>query len=103
MPDGPHLPADITYTQQMYAHHRISMILAGQGTRRASRAAVKKVAAGIIAEQQLELDAMAGWLRGWLPAADPNRGPRPAGMITARQLAQLHAATGPAFDRLFLH
>ena len=126
-PAGPHNQADITFAQQMTMHHRGAIAMADLAATRASSPKVKTLAAQIKAAQAPEINQMTGWLAAWAPETDMNGMPNTTvasmsgmggmggmgsgtsgapsampGMMSDAQMSQLTAATGPAFDKLFL-
>lgn len=122
-PAGPHNQADITFAQQMTVHHTGAIAMADLAPTRAASTAVKTLAAQIKTAQAPEIKQMAGWLAAWAPDTDMNGMPNSTaasmggmgtgsgtsgatsampGMMSDAQMAALTAATGPAFDKLFL-
>ena len=104
---------DVRFMQDMIVHHRQAVEMAALVKDRTNRQPLIDVAGRIDASQADEIAFMQGWLRerGQTapPAADhamhgaghAGHGAMP-GMATPEQMAALAAATGPAFDRLFL-
>ncbi len=125
-PVGPHQQADVTFAQQMTVHHQGAIAMADLAATRAASPAVKQLAAEIKAAQDPEIKLMAGWLAAWAPGSDMNGMPVTTatssqmggmaggtggfgstasampGMMSDEQTSALTAATGPAFDKLFL-
>ena len=116
-PAGPHNQADITFAQQMTAHHRSAIAMADLAPTRAASSQVKALAAAIKAAQAPEITKMTGWLAAWAPETDPNGMPNTTassamggmngsaampGMMTDEQMSRLTAASGAAFDKMFL-
>ncbi|MFJ4468513.1 DUF305 domain-containing protein [Streptomyces sp. NPDC089424] len=96
--------ADADYARMMIEHHTQALEMTGLAADRARSSQVRKVAERIDAGQRPEIDVMRSWLKehgkserggGHDHAAMP-------GMATEAQLAELRAARGEAFDRLFL-
>ncbi|MFJ3903104.1 DUF305 domain-containing protein [Streptomyces sp. NPDC090025] len=110
MPDERPNSADHAYVQMMIEHHRQALTLTALAPGRASSAGVRKVAERISAAQGPEIGAMEAWVENnGGPRALPGSGGHAGhggrampGMATEAQLAQLRAAKGAAFDRLFL-
>jgi len=124
-PAGPHNQADVTFAQQMTAHHQGAITMADLAPTRATSPKAKTLAAQIKAAQAPEIKEMASWLAAWAPDTDMNGTPNKTaastggmggmhsgtsgapsampGMMSNAQMSQLTAATGPAFDKLFLH
>lgn len=104
--------SDVRYVRDMIVHHGQALTMAGLAPQRAGTEPVRAMAARIADAQRPEIDMMNTWLRKHgRPEVDPNpsghhhEGHDPAtmpGMATEAQLAELAAATGPAFDTLFL-
>lgn len=124
--------ADVRFMQQMIHHHAQAVRMAALVPSRSSREDVRVLAARIDAAQQTEIEAMRHWLEERHELAPGPSMPRathdsimgamhdmhhmhdmaPAdsgmdamlmpGMLTPAQMRALAAATGTAFDRLFL-
>lgn len=114
--DARHNAADVSFTQDMIVHHRGAVQMAQAATTRASSAQVKDLASRIEAAQGPEIEEMTGWLKAWgqplsptgSAAGSPTSSPM-AGMDHSSgsmgmsgEMAQLEAATGTEFDRMFL-
>ena len=123
-----HNAADVMFAQQMIVHHQGAIAMAELAPDRAQSAEVKALAEKIKAAQTPEIEQMTGWLQAWGTApmtqssgmggmggmdhgsSTGNDGsgtavsenPAMPGMMTDEQLQQLTAATGAAFDKLFL-
>ncbi|MEU6126285.1 DUF305 domain-containing protein [Streptomyces sp. NPDC047123] len=96
--------ADFSYTQMMIVHHGQALTMTELVPKRAESDRVKRLASRIGAAQRPEIGAMKGWLKnhgGPREHAGHDRAAMP-GMASAAQLKQLRAATGKAFDELFL-
>jgi uncharacterized protein (DUF305 family) len=106
-----HNAADVMFAQMMIPHHQQALEMAVLARTRAGNSQVKALAAKIEAAQQPEIQTMKGWLKAWgAPLQDPSggmghgsmgHGSMP-GMMTDADMAKLKAATGTAFDRMFL-
>jgi uncharacterized protein (DUF305 family) len=101
-------PADVQFVTNMIAHHGQAIEMATLVPDRTANASLRTLAARIINAQNDEIALMERWLRDRGQAV-----PGPAahdhaehvdmpGMITPAELAELRAASGGAFDRLFL-
>jgi uncharacterized protein (DUF305 family) len=115
---GQHNDADVTFAQMMIEHHRGAIEMADLAPTRAASDEVKQLAAKIKAAQAPEIKQMSGWLTAWGagPAASSSsamgsmsgmdHGSSTAtampGMMSGEQMTQLTAATGAAFDKMFL-
>lgn len=115
---------DVKFATDMIAHHRQAIDMAQLAATRAGSQQVKDLAAKIKAAQDPEITTMSGWLRRWgqpvpspmssmpgmdhdMPGMDHDmpgmdHGSGMPGMMTDQEMAQLAAASGAAFDRLFL-
>jgi uncharacterized protein (DUF305 family) len=102
-------PDDVRFMQDMIPHHHQALQMAALVGDRTNRPELVDVAGRINASQQDEIEFMQQWL-----AARDETVPDPtahhamhvehrmAGMASPQQMADLAAATGTAFDRLFL-
>lgn len=102
-----HTAADTAFMQGMIGHHAQALEMVALVGTHSRNAGLKKLALRIDVSQRDEMQMMREWLtrRGEaLPDAHAHHmahGQMP-GMLTPAQMAQLAAAEGPAFDRLFL-
>jgi uncharacterized protein (DUF305 family) len=107
--------ADVRFMQHMIVHHAQAVEMVELMETRASSPTVRRLGERIAQSQAAEMELMRDWLEGRGPrtaAADPHAGhaggapasdvPIMPGMLSPSQMAALAAATGPAFDRLFL-
>lgn len=112
----PYTKADIDFMTGMISHHAQAIVMAQWADSNDAGPSVRTLCARIINAQKDEIRIMQGWLR------DRNQSvPEPdmsgmgmmmmngsmhrmmmAGMLTPEQMAALHAAKGPDFDRMFL-
>ena len=99
------------FMQGMIGHHAQALAMAGMVPPRSSHPSVKLLAERIDVSQRGEIELMRRWLqrRGHpAPAGDAHahaamgHGELMPGMLTRDQMEQLAAASGTAFDRLFL-
>lgn len=105
-PGAAHNAADIRFAQEMIPHHRQAVEMAALAPARAADPAVIDLAARIQQAQDPEIATMTGWLQSWgapVPGAagHAHHGAMP-GMMTEEQMAQLAAARGAEFDRMWL-
>jgi uncharacterized protein (DUF305 family) len=111
----PYTRADVAFMQGMIGHHAQAIVMAGWAPTHGARDDVRILAERIKVAQTDEIAMMQRWLRDrheTVPDADahhehagmnmPGMPPMMPGMLTAEQFAQLDAARGPEFDRLFL-
>lgn len=115
--------ADVRFMQQMIHHHAQAVQMAALVPSRSSREDIHTLAQRIDAAQQTEIEAMRHWLEERHELAPGPSMPRAMhdmhqmhdmaadsgmdamlmpGMLTPAQMRALAAATGTAFDRLFL-
>ncbi|MDL9935123.1 DUF305 domain-containing protein [Gordonia sp. ABSL1-1] len=123
---GTHNHADTQFTMMMIPHHRQAVEMAALVDGHTENADVRRLAAAISNAQQPEIDEMNARLKAWgMPAGGHGDGhgghgsgmphmsqmpsmsqmpgmPGMPGMMTAEQMAALRAASGAAFDRLWL-
>ena len=102
-------PDDVRFMQDMIPHHQQAVQMAGLVADRTNRPELSDAAGRIHLSQRDEIEFMGKWLsdRGE-PVPDPSdhaamhTDHRMAGMATPQQMADLAAAQGTDFDRLFL-
>jgi uncharacterized protein (DUF305 family) len=110
--------ADVRFMQHMIVHHAQAVEMVGLMDARGSSPTVRRLGERIARSQETEMALMREWLTGRgqpVAAADPHAGhmghmggamtqdmPMMPGMLSPAQMAALAAASGPAFDRLFL-
>jgi uncharacterized protein (DUF305 family) len=111
----PYTEADIRFMSTMIGHHAQAIEMAHLAPARAGGQSIRTLAARIINAQQDEIAIMQRWLRdrnqpvpelhvegGTVMVHGGAHGGMMPGMLTAEQMRELAAATGPEFDRLFL-
>jgi uncharacterized protein (DUF305 family) len=107
-PDQPPTAADVRFVQAMIAHHAQALELTGLVDARTSREDIGLLAERMEISQADEIAVLEGWLeaRGEPVTGDHQDhqagGQLMPGMLTGAQLAELAAAQGGEFDRLFL-
>ena len=100
-------PADVKFMQGMIGHHAQAIEMTDLIAARTSREEMKLLGQRISVSQADEMNMMRTWLRARgqeIPSEHAHHtaeGMMP-GMLTPEQMAELTAATGEAFDRLFL-
>ena len=97
--------ADVRFMQGMIAHHAQAIYMSRLAAGREASPRLLKFANKIDQSQQAEIRLMQEWLRAngqFVPDTSAWRQMSMPGMLSAAQLAQLEAATGPEFDRVFL-
>lgn len=108
-----HTAADVSFMQGMITHHGQALEMTALVPERTDTRSILLLAERIEVSQEDEIAQMESWLesRGEaVPAADSehgahghgHHGAQMSGMLTPEQMAQLAAARGPEFDRLFL-
>ena len=103
-------PADARFMQGMIGHHGQALIMAGFAPSHGASPAVSTLCERIIVSQRDEIGWMQNWLRDRGQAVPEPMGDMPGmqhgdlmpGMLSEEQMAQLRAAHGADFDRLFL-
>lgn len=111
---GPrHTEADVRFVRMMIGHHQQALEMAALVPDRSGREDLRRLAERIDVSQRDEIATMRHWLEahghpapdahahGGHGAADSAHAGM-AGMATPEQMAALAAASGPAFDRMFL-
>jgi uncharacterized protein (DUF305 family) len=97
--------ADVRFMQGMIAHHAQAIHMSRMAAAHQANARVLKFANKIDQSQQAEIRLMQEWLHSnqqFAPDTSSWRHMSMPGMLTTEQLAQLDAAKGADFDRLFL-
>ena len=106
-----HVDADVRFMQGMIHHHGQALDMTDLLSSRTESEEMRLLALRIDISQTDEIGMMEGWLKSRGEDAPRVRGEESTrlndeqlmpGMLTERQMAQLAAATGEAFDRLFL-
>ena len=98
--------ADVRFMQGMIAHHGQAIYMAQMAAAHNAEPKLVKFAMKIDQSQRAEIRLMQGWLRAnkqFAPDSSAWRHMMMPGMLTQQQLAQLEAANGAEFDRLFLN
>jgi len=105
--------ADVRFMSGMIGHHAQAVTMGGWAPSHDASEAVRTLSERIVVAQRDEIAFMQRWLQERhesVPDADPRGHAMPGmdhpmlmpGMLTPAQMAQLDAARGPEFDRLFL-
>ncbi|GLZ56039.1 DUF305 domain-containing protein [Actinomycetospora sp. NBRC 106378] len=101
--DPVHGPADVAFAQGMIPHHQQAVAMSRLADTRAASPQVTALAARIEDEQGPEIEQMTAMLTAWgAPAGQPMGMTGMPGMMGPQEMADLVAASGPAFDRAFL-
>ncbi|MFJ5222801.1 DUF305 domain-containing protein [Streptomyces sp. NPDC088400] len=102
--------ADVTFAQSMIPHHEQALEMSALADGRASDAEIKKLAGEIEKAQDPEIRTMKGWLKSWgkeeaasdsMPGMDHGGDSAMSGMMSEQDMADLKAAKGTDFDRMF--
>ncbi|MBG6084291.1 DUF305 domain-containing protein [Zhihengliuella flava] len=101
--------ADAEFMAMMIPHHAQALTMTDWAAEQAESEQLKSLAHRMNLEQGAEIKVMADWLteRGLAVPAEAETGWQPGGMsmhgmLTDEQMAELQAASGAEFDRLFL-
>lgn len=105
--DTSYSPDDVKFMQDMIPHHEQAVEMAALVEARTNRQELIDVAGRITASQQDEMKFMTGWLEQRGEATSSSHGMMHAdhtmmGMASPEEMAELAAAKGVEFDRLFL-
>jgi uncharacterized protein (DUF305 family) len=101
-------PADVRFMQGMIAHHAQAVDMVDLIDARTARDEIRMLGRRIAVSQIDEITVMQDWLKSRsqpVPDAHTHEGHDAAlmpGMLTREEMAQLSAARGADFDRLFL-
>jgi uncharacterized protein (DUF305 family) len=108
LPEVAHIPADADFVRSMLPHHAQALVMTGYVPERTQTRDILLLEERMQISQDDEITLMERWLqeRGE-PVRDPDGGHDEhaagmPGMLTDAELAQLEAASGDEFDRLFL-
>ncbi|MFE7131981.1 DUF305 domain-containing protein [Streptomyces sp. NPDC057638] len=103
--------ADVMFAQMMIPHHEQALEMAALADGRAQDAEIKALATEIAGAQDPEIRKMRSWLAAWGRPEDPamagmDHGSGSShgsmdGMMTPKELGELKAAKGTAFDQRF--
>lgn len=96
--------ADVQFMQHMIGHHQQAVVMSALAATHGASAPVLKLAQKIDISQRDEIGFMQQWLRERDQAVPDSMHMHALmpGMLTPEQMAQLAAARGPEFDRLYL-
>lgn len=105
-----HNQADVTFATGMIPHHQQAVQMAEMALKQAVTPQVKDLATQVKAAQDPEIKTMSGWLTAWgqpVPTAMAGHdmsqmGGGMEGMMSDQEMQQLGAASGSAFDRMWL-
>jgi uncharacterized protein (DUF305 family) len=94
--------ADVMFAQMMIKHHEQAIEMGKLAADHASSPEVKALAADIVAEQAPEITEMKSWLTESGSPLEAVHNMAMDGLLSDAQMTALSAATGAAFDKLFL-
>lgn len=99
---------DVMFAQMMIPHHEQAVVMADLALAKSNNPEIVGIATEIKGAQGPEIELMASWLNRWgaprisgEEAMMSHGSHGMTGMLTDEQLAQLEAAQGEEFDRLF--
>jgi uncharacterized protein (DUF305 family) len=96
----PYDEASVMFAQMMISHHQQAVLISQWAIKQGENAAVKKLAARIIAEQRPEIAQMKTWIPADLMGVMHHMSMQ--GMVSAADLSKLKVAKGKKFDGLYL-
>lgn len=108
IPEVVHIPADADFVRSMLPHHAQALIMTGHVTENTQNRDIRLLAERMQLSQDDEITVMERWLQERGEPVRPPEGEHDehaagmSGMLTDAELAQLEAAVGAEFDRLFL-
>jgi uncharacterized protein (DUF305 family) len=97
--------ADVHFMQDMIGHHAQAIVMSGKAVSHGASSDVQKLAQKIAISQRDEIVFMKRWLterNQVVPTDSQSMAMMMPGMLTPAMMAQLDAARGIDFDRLFL-
>ncbi len=100
-----HTPADVSFMQGMIGHHAQALVMTEMVPSRAVSEDMRLLARRIEVSQTSEITMMQEWLRARgeaAPGAHDHMHHLMPGMLSDAQLAEMRAASGIEFERLFL-
>ena len=108
-----HNDADVAFAQMMIPHHEQAVEMAEMALDNSESDAVRDLATRIKEAQGPEIEKMEGWLEGWDEPLEADGGGHSGmamggessggeGMMSDDEMEEMKAASGEAFDKLFL-
>jgi len=94
--------SDVMFAQMMIPHHQQALDMSGMAETRTTNPEVLAFAKQISDAQLPEIEQMRGWLTRAGASMDMGHEMHMDGMLSDEQMSKLTAASGTAFDRLFL-
>ncbi len=104
-PNAASAPYDLQFNDTMSAHHRSAIEMAKLAEAKAQHAELKAFAKKIVDDQEKEIAQMKSWRDGWFAGKSQALNLELPGMHSMKgmDLGGLNAATGAAFDLMFLN
>ena len=101
---GSFIPEDVEFMQNMITHHQQALVMTALVPTNGSNTSIRLMADRMRSSQEDEVNVMKRWLkaRNFSDAAEHADHTSMPGMLTDEQLAEIKAAKGRDFDRLFL-
>jgi uncharacterized protein (DUF305 family) len=101
---GQFVPEDVTFMQNMIMHHAQAVEMTALVPKQGANTSIRVMAARMHVSQQDETALMQRWLkaRNFSDKAEHGSHEAMPGMLTDEQMAELKAARGNDFDKLFL-
>lgn len=104
-PNAASQPYDLQFLDTMSGHHQAAIEMARPAETKAQHAEVKELARNIIRDQEREISQMKGWREQWFkdkPQAMNMAMPGMMDSMKGMDMTRLNAATGNAFDLMFI-
>ncbi len=104
-PNAASAPYDLQFLDTMSGHHQAAIDMARPAETKAQHAEVKELARNIIRDQEREISQMKGWREQWFkdqPQAMNMAMPGMMDSMKGMDMTRLNAATGNAFDLMFI-
>lgn len=104
-PPAVHTAADVSFMQGMIGHHAQALVMTEMVPSRSNSDGMRLLARRIEVSQDSEIEMMGQWLRQrgeTVPGTHDHMHHLMPGMLSDAQLAEMRAATGVEFERLFL-
>lgn len=104
-PNAASAPYDLQFIDTMSGHHQAAIEMARPAETNAQHAELKEMASHIIRDQEREISQMKGWREQWFkdqPRAMNMEMPGMMDSMKGMDMTRLNAATGNAFDLMFI-
>ncbi|MBN6050626.1 DUF305 domain-containing protein, partial [Nonomuraea sp. RK-328] len=102
--EGGHAESDVTFSQEMIVHHRLTIMLAEPAVERGGSAYVRDLARKLVDGEKKDITQMTSWLRSWKAEVpdESHAGHDMPGMVSAKDVEAMKGLSGSAFDRAWL-